>query len=376
MKGPTNPFSPTFGISPPVLAGRGHVLHRVRSALEGGVGHPGRASLYVGARGTGKTVLLNETEDIARELGWVSVAETASPGLVERLVAHRLPTAARLVVGSERPPTRLTSIRAFGFGASWETMHTEQQAADLRTMLSALAEELESRGGGLLLTLDELQGGVREELVELATTVQHLFRERRAVAIVAAGLPAVVEDVLLDDPILTFFRRADRHDLGPVKVFEAADALRDTATLAGRSFSGQGLIAAAEATAGYPYMIQLVGFHAWELAGAAEHINAETVAEAVPIAQQRLGALVLEPALADLSVNDRRFLLAMAVDDGPSRIADLAERLDTSANQAGQYRLRLLRHQLIAAPSRGLVDMTLPYLRAYLRDRGALGETL
>ena len=45
-----------------------------------------RASLFVGGRGTGKTVMLNEVEHLAREYGWHVVAETATPGLLDRLV--------------------------------------------------------------------------------------------------------------------------------------------------------------------------------------------------------------------------------------------------------------------------------------------------
>ena len=54
-----NPYSPTFGVSPPVLAGREAVLTSFHRALEEGVGSPGRATLYLGGRGSGKTVILN-----------------------------------------------------------------------------------------------------------------------------------------------------------------------------------------------------------------------------------------------------------------------------------------------------------------------------
>jgi len=123
-----------------------------------------------------------------------------------------------------------------------------------------------------------------------------------------------------------------------VEVFEAADALAQTAAGAGRVFNA--------------------------------------VQAAVLVAERRLGSLVLEPALGDLSPNDRRFLLAMSVDDGPSKIGELAKRLDVSSNQASQYRLRLLDTQMISSPSRGLVDFAMPYLRAHVRQHGALGESL
>jgi hypothetical protein len=63
-----NPFTPTFGSPPPLLAGREELL---AEALDDGPGSAGRATLYTGARGAGKTVLLNEVEDTARERGWL-----------------------------------------------------------------------------------------------------------------------------------------------------------------------------------------------------------------------------------------------------------------------------------------------------------------
>ncbi len=54
----TNPFHPTFGVSPPLLVGRDDVLAEFGQALDDGPGSSGRATLYTGARGAGKTVVL------------------------------------------------------------------------------------------------------------------------------------------------------------------------------------------------------------------------------------------------------------------------------------------------------------------------------
>ena len=90
-----NPFTPSLGVSPPLLVGRDEILDRFREALEDGPGSPGRATVYTGARGTGKTVVLNAVEDIAREQGWLVVSETATPGFVQRLVEQHLPNLLR-----------------------------------------------------------------------------------------------------------------------------------------------------------------------------------------------------------------------------------------------------------------------------------------
>jgi hypothetical protein len=89
-----NPFRPSFGVTPPLLAGRGTEILAFGGALDAGPGAPGRATLYTGVRGIGKTVMLNEAETQARQRGWVTVSDTAVPGLVDPLTAYRLPEVA------------------------------------------------------------------------------------------------------------------------------------------------------------------------------------------------------------------------------------------------------------------------------------------
>ena len=86
-----NPFHPTFGVSPPLLVGRDHMLDEFTEALEDGPGSAGRATLYTGARVLGKTVMLNAVEDRAKVLGWVVISETAFPGFVARIGRQHLP---------------------------------------------------------------------------------------------------------------------------------------------------------------------------------------------------------------------------------------------------------------------------------------------
>ena len=47
----SNPFSPTFGAPPPVIAGRDDILDAISDALETGPTHPDYTSLFLGVRG-------------------------------------------------------------------------------------------------------------------------------------------------------------------------------------------------------------------------------------------------------------------------------------------------------------------------------------
>lgn len=367
-----NPFTPTFGVSPPLLAGRADLLEDVLAAIEDGPGAPGRMSLYTGARGTGKTVMLNEVEDLARQLGWRVISETATAGLVGRLVEEHLP-ALLAEIDPAATTTKLTGLGApMGLGSvAWESHQSHQSAPALRTQLTAACDLLAESGVGLLLTLDEIHHQQVANLREVAVVLQHLVREEKEIAFVGAGLPSAISAVLNDD-VLTFLRRADRHSLGRVPLAAVVVAITEPITRSERYLSAELAARAAEATGGYPFLIQLVGYHIWRQRPGTGQITTDDVDAGIAAARRRLGTLVLEPAIADLPGVGRTFLRAMALDDGPSKMSDIAARLGVDANYASQYRLRLIATELIASTGHGLVDFTMPFLRGYLREQPAL----
>lgn len=368
-----NPFHPSFGVSPPVLVGRDSVLEDFTEALEDGPGASGRASLYTGSRGSGKTVMLNAVEDRARERGWLVVSETATPGFVARITQQHLPRLLR-ELDPDAVRRRMSGMTApLNVGAlTWETTEAHVVQAGLRAQVELVTNLLAEHSTGLLITLDEIHHNQIDELRELATTVQHAFREDRELAFAGAGLAASVSDVVNDD-VLTFLRRAERHALGPVQRSDVARALREPIEAAGRSVGDEALSTMVAGAHGYPFLLQLVGAQTWRLHPAVPEITVQDATEGVIRARRRLGTLVHEPALRAASAIDTSFLLAMAQDDGPSKMSDVRHRLGVDGNYASQYRLRLIAAELIHATSWGHVDFALPHLREHLRDRAAAG---
>lgn len=366
-----NPFKPTFGVSPPLLVGRDDLISDFADALEDGPGAAGRASIYTGARGAGKTVMLNAVQEQARARGWIVVSETLTEGLIERLTQSRLPD----VLADMDPDAvarRMTGITGplQTGGITWTTLQKHVVQADLRSQVNLLTEILADHETGLLLTLDEIHAREMGELRQLATVVQHAFREERELAFAGAGLSAAVSDVLRDE-VLTFLRRADRHHLGSVDLDDVRRALEEPIIESGRQVEEEALEAMTDGTQGYPFMIQLVGARCWRIRQDANEISVDDAEQGVRDARRRLGSLVHAPALAAASDIDKSYLLAMSKDDGPSKTADVRERLNVKKGYANVYRSRLIEADLIEAPGRGYVDFTLPYLRDYLREHAA-----
>lgn len=77
-----NPFRPTAGATPPEVIGRSGLLDEFEYGLELGSGAPGLLSIFTGARGIGKTVMLGAAHDVARQHGWAVIAEVKSTGVI------------------------------------------------------------------------------------------------------------------------------------------------------------------------------------------------------------------------------------------------------------------------------------------------------
>jgi type II secretory pathway predicted ATPase ExeA len=346
------------------LVGREALVDEFAESIGSGPGAPGRLTIFTGPRGVGKTVMLNAVAERAQtEYQWLSIHETATPGLLERIAIQ----AASIL--EERSPSarKITGVTLAGIGGVSLSEGPVPHELGVRHALAQLAAQLEEHGTGLLVTIDEIHAGRADELKQLAAVVQHLVREEREIALALAGLPQGVSALLAAESVATFLRRAERHSLGALAIGDVMAALRKTIEEAGRTISEDSLGAAAQATGGYPFMVQLVGYQVWRQASGAV-ITREAVDAGVVAARRRLEVLVHETALKDLSPVDQEFLRAMARDPIPSRTADIAARLGQSASYVAVYRARLLKAGLIKEAGRGAVDFALPFLREYLRE--------
>lgn len=141
----TSPFTPTFGSSPSVPVGRADIVESFTLALRSGPGSPSRALLLSGTRGVGKTVLLNEVEDAAREQGWAVITETALPGLVNRLVNEHLPALLQMV-DPRSTVRRVTGVTGpAGLGGFTGTVHERHPIVPgLRTQLTQALDHLKN----------------------------------------------------------------------------------------------------------------------------------------------------------------------------------------------------------------------------------------
>ncbi len=363
-----NPFTPAFGTSPPVLAGRDDILADWESALEAGPKHPDYTLLLIGMRGAGKTAMLNAVEERAQEQGWATISEEASyQGLLPRITNAAVSILDDL--DTNKPTRRITGLRAAGLGVDFERKPTPETSHDLRTVLTRLGDLLRSNGAGLLITIDEIQDGDLGDLRRFGSVIQHVTRrEGRPIAFVGAGLPQI-EDTLLSGDTATFLQRCSRRDIGPLDDRAATQAIAFPIRDRNAAIAPEALRAAVGAVSGYAFMTQLVGFHIWK--AAADPHDGITFHEAevgIAEAETQLPRLVLAPIWKNLSDVDQRFLLTMAQDPTESRLADVADRLGVSIGYAGVYRSRLIKAGMITAVGKGRIAFAHHATRRWLHQ--------
>ena len=374
-----NPFTPTFGAAPPLMVERESIMSRIMRAVRAGPRHPDYTLLLTGRRGTGKTALLDAVEASVRARGWLTISVTASAGGSGNGLAARISEQiGGLDLGGEpSAAARLRSIQALGFGMFWESSAKPpvSSSPSLRGLLTETVSALDGSSSGLLMTIDEFHAADPSEARELAIALQHVTRrECRPVALVAAALPEV-EETVMADPGMTFFHRCARGTIESLSRHASKQAIQVPVEQAGGRIGNEALAVAVRSTGGHPYMVQLVGFHAWEACpNPSKALALADAHEGIYHADSALADALLAPMWAKLSATDRDVLRCIAAGDGPVTVSHLAATLGRSASYVNSYRTRLLRAGAITAPTRGFVDVRDPAMRRWLNGLRPIPE--
>ena len=357
-----NPFTPTFGKVPAHMAGRRELLDSMAQAFADGPGNPNLSSVLVGPRGSGKTALLARIAGEARANGWVCAQVSALPGMLEDILERAAEDSSDLV-----SPDSSARIKSVGIAQVVE-LELEREPihkGNWRTRMNKLLDSLSHYGTGLLITVDEVRTDL-DEMIQLAAVYQHFVQEDRRVALVMAGLPHHVAE-LVDDGRVSFLRRARQHRLGRIGDADIEVALRKTVLEAGGSIDDEALGICVGASEGFPYMMQLVGFWSWD-AATDGNIAPADARRGIRLAKQEMRAGVYDATYRELSAGDVRFLEAMLPDEKESSLADISSRMGVKSNYSTKYKKRLLDRGVIGDRGGNRFGFDLPGFREYLQE--------
>ena len=365
-----NPFKPTAGKMPPILIGRQNVIDDFKTGLKNGAGAPERLMLITGQRGFGKTVMLSELEKIASDNGWETYHETASEGMIARLLDKLKNKKASIGKASISPSVSIPGIASLELGGVELSM--AERTVAMRDLVNARLKRL-PEGKGIMFAIDEAQAASMDDLIALATTVQHVIHDedmtgapddkQHGVAFVFAALPNLVDD-LVNDKVLTFLRRSTFERLSAISASDVRNAYMKTISGSGKKISIDDAQAAAQATGGNPFLVQLIGYCSWEFADArgSNSILAEDIEQGTKDAVRRYYDTVCAPAFNSLTSAQQKFAAAMAIDyPDPSHLDDIAKHAGKSISWARKYRASLINAQVIEPVHPGFVRYTIPY---------------
>ena len=371
-----NPFRPTAGKTPPILIGREADLADFFQGLRDGAGAPGRLMLVTGQRGFGKTVLLTELGRIAHAEGWPVISETASEGVCARIIDALEAHVPRISSAEINPSVNIAGIAGVSVGRL--SVEPGIAARSLRLAIEHRLKKVEP-GKGVFISIDEVQAATRQDMIDIGTAIQHVIRDqdlldipddkKKGVAFAFAGLPSVVDN-LLDDRVLTFLRRSQRHVLTEVGIPDVRNALVQTIADNGKHIAEALALRAAEATMGFPYMVQLLGHYLWQSSEMrhSDAIESEDLARAIPDAARAFEDAVCAPAFRGLSKAQRRFVLAiLATQKDEATPAEIAAHAERGEAWVRKYRQSLYDAHVVDVGGDGSVSFSIPYFGSYLQ---------
>jgi DNA-binding CsgD family transcriptional regulator len=378
-----NPFAPGAGTRPPELAGREQILEDATIALERlKDGRPAKSQMLLGLRGVGKTVLLNELDRVAAQLGYLTIQLEAPE---DRRLAEMLVPPLRSVLyrlsGSEKAKILATKgLRALqGFASAFKASAggvefgvAEPGVADsgnlendLPELLLLVAEAAKAAGKPVAILIDEVQYLSSEDLSALIVSVHKIGQRQLPLAVIGAGLPQLAG--LAGDAKSYAERLFDFPLVGPLDAAAAQRAIREPIIGEGADVEDAALERIVEQTKGYPYFLQEWGSHAWDVAP----VSPITLVDATRASESALQALdhgFFRVRLDRLTPRERDYLRAMAeLGEGPHRSGDIANLLGVSVTAVAPLRSGLIRKGMIFSPQHGDTAFTVPMFDAFMK---------
>ncbi|HEY1508703.1 MAG TPA: ATP-binding protein [Solirubrobacteraceae bacterium] len=380
-----NPYTPDAGARPPALVGRDSQLEHLQSIVtQLTAGGTERHLLVTGLRGVGKTVMLNEFENVCVEAGWPAESKEVSRDssvavLVGRSASRavrQLSLRAKVTDGLRQAMRVLTSFELtlpgdvrFKLGVDALAGHADSGdlADDLRDVIISVGGAAAEAGVGFGVILDELHNLSGSDYEALIIALHRAKQKTLPVSFVGAGLPLI--PALTGEAKTYAERMFVRAPLGALSDEAARIALADPARMQQVVWEDAALALAVAYTEGYPYFLQEVGRWAWRQSHG-DHITRADVEAAVALAESELDESFFEVRLGRLNATERAYVQAMAeLGDGPVSSSEVAQRLGRKPTAVTKVRDALIREAVIYAPARGELAFTVPHCARFVRRR-------
>ena len=389
MKPQANPYAPGAGRPPPELAGRDTILEEARIAIQRSkLGRSALSLMFVGLRGVGKTVLLNEVRNITEEEGAIADLIEANTNrrlpitmiTILRIALLKLDRGARV---SEEVRRGLRVLKSFvgtlrvkyddieffvdideEIGVADSGMLTR----DLAEVFVAAGEAAKARKTAIVILIDEIQNLPGEEFEALIMAVHRTNQRDLPIMLVGAGLPSIIR---MAGDIKSYAERLFEYPkINSLDREESRRALVKPAIASEVEFEDEAIEAIIEHTKGCPYFLQQWGYQVWN-AATKSPITIADVRAASDLAIRRLDQNFFLSRYERLSNPQKNYLRAMAeIGPGPHNTGDIAGAMKKTQQQLGSTRDGLIAGGMIYSSGWGEVAFTMPLFDEFLNRQG------
>lgn len=381
----TNPYAPGAGSQPPELAGREEIIERTKITLERVKrGYAAKSFMLVGLRGVGKTVLLNQIDNIAKDSGYIptmieaqenkSLPEILIPCL--RRILLKLDSKERV---NEKVKLGLMVLKSFAnsvkitvgeidIGLNIETARGTADSGDLECdlpdLFQAVGDAAKSQNQAVAIIVDELQYVSEAEFGALIMAIHRVTQKQLPLILIGAGLPQLVG---LAGKSKSYAERLfDYPEVDALKEVDAKAALRAPATRESVEYDEDALSEIYNRTKGYPYLVQEWGYNSWNEADSSP-ISIEDVKKASDTSIRKLDESFFRVRFDRLTPREKEYLFAMALlGAGTHRSGNISDSLNVTVESIAPIRRSLIKKGMIYSPSHGDTAFTVPMFDEYL----------
>ena len=319
-------------------------------------------------------MLLNEIERQAKSsLGWHYIQEQCSSGpdwigtLIERVIETASPwwRMRRAFKEMDKQYSAGANLGVLSAQATATRKGTRTQPElVLERLFMTLGEAARAKGVGVLVTLDEAHVMEPSVLATIGKTMQLVSRRRgMPVAVTLAGLPALQRNFRGGG---TYLERLEVAELGHLDVTATQLALIKPAADRSVAFEDPAMQRLVEASAGYPYLVQLLGYEAWIAADGASPITDAHARVAVKRLMRACQRSIGHAGMPCPSATRPTWQRSPPSAPGPCPSEGVARTLGATNKSLSPRRQSLVEQRLIQAVRFGEVELTTPGMRTWI----------
>lgn len=379
-----NPYAPGAGTKPPTLAGRDDLLDAAKLALARiHDGLHAKSFIAVGLRGVGKTVIMNQVQQLAEAEHFHSIyieaydeiklpdalAKGLRPVLLKLSKKEAIHDLADRALGGLRSFAAAFSVSfggaEFGVKAEEGLADTGDVTADLPDLLVAIGEAAKQGGSALAIIIDEVQYLSETDMSALIMAIHRCNQKTLPIVLFGAGLPQLRGK--MGDAKSYVERLFDFPDVDALSEPDAKLAIEKPANDSGVDYAQDAIAEILRVTSRYPYFLQEWGHFAW-LSAKESPITKDDVLRCHSLAIAKLDQSFFRVRLDRMTPTERKYMRALAqLGAGSHRSGDVAREYGAHVTSVAPLRSGLIAKGMIYSPAHGDTAFTVPLFDDFMR---------